>query len=118
MSKLFEDLKQSIHDMAKHVKGEHVAGITLNTVSIKPVPEAGAKDIKRIRTQLYMSQGALAAILGVSKKSVEAWEAGVNIPGKPVIRLLQLLVSNSHLLDDLITQETSPPPKKRVVNRS
>ena len=102
MSKLFDDLKESIADMAKHVRKEHVGGITLNTVSIKPVPEANGRDIRRIRGQLGMSQGAMAAILGVSKKTVEAWEAGTNVPGKPVLRLIQLLAARNDLLDDLL----------------
>ena len=115
MSKLFDDLKESIADMAKHVRDEHVEGITLNTVSIKPVPEATGKDIRKIRDQLGMSQGALAAILGVSKKTVEAWEAGTNLPGKPVMRLIQLLAARNDLLDELVTQTPTKAHKKRIV---
>jgi len=113
MSKLFDELKDSIAHMAKHTRGEHVDGITLNTVSIKPVPAASAKDVKKIRAQMGMSQGAFAAILGVSKKTVEAWEAGVNPPAKPVARLLQVLSTNESILDDLIEKEPSTKTKKK-----
>jgi putative transcriptional regulator len=102
MSKLFDDLKESIGDMTKHAQGELVQGITLNTVSIKPVPDLNAKDVKRIRTELGMSQGAFAAVIGVSKKTVEAWEAGTNVPGKPVVRLIQLILKRQELLKEII----------------
>lgn len=88
--------------MTKHAQGEHVQGITLNTVSIKPVPDMNAKDVKRIRTELGMSQGAFAAVIGVSKKTVEAWEAGTNVPGKPVVRLIHLILNKQELLKEII----------------
>jgi putative transcriptional regulator len=102
MSKLFKDLKQGVNDMAAHVRGENVPGITLSRVVIKAVPTHAFGDVKRARTKLGLSQGALAAILGVTKKTVEAWEAGTNVPIKPVLRLLQLLTSRDDLLGDLI----------------
>lgn len=113
MSKLFDDLKESIADMTKHARGEQLEGITLNSVTIKPVPSASAKDIRKIRAQLGMSQGAFAAILGVSKKAVEAWEANVNVPTKPVIRLLQLLSSNRNLIDHLIESDATVAKSKK-----
>lgn len=114
MSKLFDDLKESITDMGKHARGEHVKGITLNTVSIKPVPIADAKDIRRIRTYLGISQGAFAAILGVSKKAVEAWEAGINTPAKPVLRLLQLFSIRKNLLSELLDEVTWQKAKTKI----
>lgn len=115
MSKLFDDLMEGIGDMAKHVRGEHVEGITLNTVSIKPIPEVSAKDIKRIRVQMDISQGAFAAILGVSKKAVEAWEGGINTPAKPIARLLQLFSVRDDLLNELIVQEA---PTKKIKKKT
>jgi len=102
MSKLFKDLKQGVNDMAAHVRGDNVPGITLSKVVIKAVPTHAFGDVKRARAKLGLSQGALAAILGVTKKTVEAWEAGTNVPIKPVLRLLQLLTSRDDLLGDLI----------------
>lgn len=114
MSKLFNDLKHSIGEMAAHVQGEEVPGITLSTVVIKAVPTHAAGDIKRIRVKLGASQGALAAILGVTKKTVEAWEAGTNIPTKPVMRLVQLLTSRSDLLGELVEKTTAKPTRRRA----
>jgi putative transcriptional regulator len=114
MSKLFDDLKQGIGEMAAHIRGEDVPGITLNSVTIKPVPEHQPGDIKRIRSKLGASQGALAAILGVTKKSVEAWEAGTNIPTKPVMRLLQLISLHNELIHELVEKTAIKTTKRRA----
>jgi putative transcriptional regulator len=113
MSRLFEDLKESAGQMTAHIQGKEVLGITSSTVVIKPVPTHTVGDIKRIRVRLGASQGALAAILGVTKKTVEAWEAGTNIPTKPVMRLVQLLTSRSDLLSELVEKTTAKPTRKR-----
>ncbi|WP_051192086.1 MULTISPECIES: helix-turn-helix domain-containing protein [unclassified Butyrivibrio] len=58
---------------------------------VEPVKEYTAKDIKDIRKKTGTTQGFLAKWLGVSKKTVQAWELGTNIPNGPSARLLSLL---------------------------
>ena len=58
---------------------------------IEPVKEYTAEDIKNIRKKTGTSQGFLAKWLGVSKKTVQAWELGANTPNGPSSRLLSLL---------------------------
>ncbi len=58
---------------------------------VVPVREYSADDIKRIRKTVGASQGFLANWLGVSKKTVQAWESGRNIPNGTSARLLSLL---------------------------
>ena len=58
---------------------------------VKPVKEYSAEDIKKIRKKTGTSQGFLAKWLGVSIKTVQAWENGDNIPNGPSSRLLSLL---------------------------
>ena len=60
---------------------------------IEPVKEYTAEDIKKIRKKTGTSQGFLAKWLGVSVKTVQAWELGTNIPNGPSARLLSLLDS-------------------------
>ena len=60
---------------------------------IEPVKEYTAEDIKKIRKKTGTSQGFLAKWLGVSVKTVQAWELGTNIPNGPSARLLALLDS-------------------------
>ena len=62
-----------------------------NTISISPVPDFEAKEIKSIRTELGMTQVLFAGLMGVSPKTVEAWEAGRNMPDGPARRILSML---------------------------
>ena len=62
---------------------------------VEPVKEYTAEDIKNIRKKTGTSQGFLAKWLGVSKKTVQAWESGMNVPNGPSARLLSLLENES-----------------------
>ncbi|WP_240843591.1 DNA-binding transcriptional regulator [Acidaminobacter sp. JC074] len=44
-----------------------------------------------MRTQLSLTQIAFASLLGVSAKTVEAWEKGTNKPNGSARRLMELL---------------------------
>jgi DNA-binding transcriptional regulator YiaG len=73
-NKLFEGLKESIKDAGKFMRGEDVPGLTLHTVAITPVDQKKGRDLQRIRKRFGLSQGAMAEILGVSRKTVETWQ--------------------------------------------
>ena len=61
------------------------------TDEVLPIKTFSAEDIKKIRKKTHTTQGFLANWLGVSKKTVQAWEAGRNIPNGTSARLLALL---------------------------
>lgn len=46
-----------------------------------------------------MTQQLFASALGVSKKTVEAWEADRNIPEGPAQRMLELMEKDENLLE-------------------
>ena len=57
---------------------------------------------KRLRTETFnMSQNAFSEALGISKKTVEAWESGKNKPDSATRKLLYLLDNHSELMKDL-----------------
>lgn len=60
-------------------------------MEIPPLGEFSAEDIKRIRHQQGVPQRLFAEFLGVSKRTVEAWEIGRGKPTGPSSRLLGLL---------------------------
>jgi putative transcriptional regulator len=111
MSKLFEGLKESIIDAGKFLRGEDVPGLTLHTVNIKPLEPKTGKDLKKLREKYGLSQGALAEILGVSRKTVEAWEHD-GVPSKPVARILQLIEAEPRIMAFLVEEKQ----KKTAVN--
>jgi putative transcriptional regulator len=78
--------------------------ITLHTVNIRPLEEKTGKDIKKIREKFGLSQGALAEIVGVSRKTVESWEHG-GVSSKPVARILQLIEADPRIMDFLVEEK-------------
>jgi putative transcriptional regulator len=60
-------------------------------LTIKPVTSFNTDDIKRIRKKTGLSQVMFAGSLGVSPKTVEAWENGRNKPEGASRRLLEIV---------------------------
>lgn len=98
----FEELKASLDEAVAHSKGEKNRCRTV--VKEVPVPEYTAPDVARMRQSLKLSQRALAAVLGVSVRTVEAWEAGKNSPSGAASRLLYLFDCDHSLVDRLIVR--------------
>lgn len=89
MSSLFEDLKEGLEEAISYEKGTGKAAV--KTYTIQPVKEYSCKEIREIRIKLGMTQSVFAAYMGVSVKTVEAWEGGRAHPTGPVFRLLEIL---------------------------
>ncbi|MCB1197375.1 MAG: hypothetical protein KDK51_03310 [Deltaproteobacteria bacterium] len=53
-------------------------------------PEWTQKRIIKLRKEWDVSQAIFARLLNVNKKTVESWEQGINKPGGPSQRLLQI----------------------------
>lgn len=76
-----------------------VKGIRLETANTNSI---SGQDVKRIRKDIFhMSQTAFALALGVSKKTIEAWECGRNTPIGTAQKLLYLLENNTNLMSQL-----------------
>ena len=54
-------------------------------------------DVAQIRNSLSLTQKAFASVLGVSKRTVEAWECGKSNP-TPTAKKLMFLISQDHSL--------------------
>ena len=89
MTKLFDDLYQGLQEAIDYEKGQGKAKRI--TYIIKPVKEYSNVEIRKIRMDAKMTQGIFACYMGVSKKTVEAWECGRTHPTGPANRLLEIL---------------------------
>ncbi len=69
-----------------------------NKVTVEPVKVFGADEVKRIRKSTGMSQKIFASYMGVSDKTVEAWEAGTNHPSGAASRLLSMIEKDKELI--------------------
>lgn len=92
----YEDIVQGLNEAIEYKKGN--VKLKTSDVTIAPLPEIKSEDVKNIRMTLDMTQGIFAAVMGVSPKTVEAWEAGTNTPSGSAKRMLSLLQSDPDLL--------------------
>ncbi|MBQ5933484.1 MAG: helix-turn-helix domain-containing protein [Lachnospiraceae bacterium] len=94
MSKLFDDLYTGLNQAIDYAKGKNnsqAKAVTLVRYSIDPVEEYDRNQIRNIRMGAKMSQAVFADYLGVSVKTVEAWECGRTHPTGPACRLISLV---------------------------
>lgn len=89
MESLFEDLCVGLQQAIDYEKGVGEAKAT--TYIISPVKKYSCEEIKEIRKKAGMTQAVFANYMGVSQKTVEAWERGRTHPTGPAYRLLNIL---------------------------
>ena len=100
----FELLLASAEQALAYSRGDTSKGTATVREIPDPVPEYRAGDVARTRKDLNLSQRALADALGVSKRTVEAWEAGRNVPSGAARHLLYLLDTDHALVNRLVAR--------------
>lgn len=68
-------------------------------VTVEPVKVFEADEVKKIRNSIGMSQKVFASYMGVSDKTVEAWESGTNHPSGAASRLLCMIERDKDLVE-------------------
>ena len=95
MSKEFDILSAALDEAILDAKsGNKILNSETVSIEIEPLVEYSADAIKDIRQRTGLTQALFAKWLGVSTRTVEAWEAGRNKPSGPSSRLLSLLQQN------------------------
>ena len=61
---------------------------------LTPIREMPPESIREIRLKAAVSQAVMAAVLNVSVKTVEVWEAGTNKPSGLALKVLALAEKN------------------------
>jgi putative transcriptional regulator len=89
MSSLFDDVCEGLQEAIDYEKGIGKAKKTAFVIA--PVTKYSNSQIKSIRNKAGMTQTVFANYMGVSKKTVEAWELGRTHPTGPACRLLSIL---------------------------
>lgn len=102
--KYFDELMTSLEDAAAFAQGDTSRARVVEVDTDDPVPEYKADDVARTRQALNLSQRALARALGVSSRTVEAWEAGKNVPSGAARHLLFLLDGDHSLVQRLVSK--------------
>ena len=101
-----EELMTALEQAVEYEKGKKVKGVRRYKIKVKPLPHYKGKSIRSIRNRLGLTQATFAFIMGVSIKTVEAWESGRNEPQGPAQRILYLLDNDNALLEkyDLVSE--------------
>lgn len=95
MSKEFDILSAALDEAILDAKsGNKILNSETVSIEIEPLVEYSADTIKDIRKRTGLTQALFAKWIGVSTRTVEAWEAGRNKPSGPSSRLLGLLQSD------------------------
>lgn len=89
MGEAFESIMRGLGEVKAHREGK--LNLKTTAIVIAPLPIYEAKMIKALRLDLGLSQAVFAQVLGVAKKTVEAWEAGRNVPNGAACRFLEVL---------------------------
>ena len=89
MSKFFDDLMTGLNEAVAIEKGELKGRKTV--YEIQPVKNYDNNQIREIRNSVGMTQVLFADYMGVSCKTVEAWEKGTNHPTGTACRLISML---------------------------
>ena len=95
MSKEFDILSAALDEAIADAKSVNkILKSETISVEIEPLVNYSADTIKEIRKSTGLTQPLFAKWLGVSTRTVEAWETGRNKPSGPSSRLLSLLQKN------------------------
>ena len=96
---VYESIIKGLNEAVDYENGKITARTTKCTVN--PAPEFDAKQTRDARLSLGMTQTTFAQVMGVSIKTVEAWEAGTNKPVGAARRLLSMLQADPSMLAKL-----------------
>lgn len=87
----FSGIMSGLEEALAYEKGSAKAETIVRKLTLPDI------DVAEERKKLDMTQKAFASILGVSKRTVEAWETGKSNPS-PTARILIYLISQDHSL--------------------
>lgn len=105
MSEFFEELMTGLNEAVDIEKGTLKGRKTV--YEIQPVKRYDNNQIKRIRISIGMTQVLFADYMGVSTKTVEAWEKGTNRPTGSACRLISMLENETFTTLPFIRKMTS-----------
>ena len=92
---LLAGLKSTLEEVKAWKRGEEVPGLVVHDRTLLDL------DVAEVRKSLSLTQRAFAAILGVSCRTVEAWESGRSNPTPMARKLLYLIQEDSSLVQKL-----------------
>lgn len=93
---LFSSMEEGLEAALAHHRGEEVPGLIVHERTMPDV------DAAEVRKSLSLTQRAFASILGVSCRTVEAWESGRSSPTLMARKLMYLIQDDHSLIQKLM----------------
>lgn len=93
---LYDSITKGLTEAIEYEKGNVSAKKV--KVTVTPADDFSPKEIKAVRNKLNMTQRTFASVIGVSAKTVEAWETGTNKPMKTACRLISMINADPQIL--------------------
>jgi len=106
MSKIGQDLIEAMQELQDFSEGK--IELKRSFLHVTPVCEyISATDIKKVRNNLNLTQNMFAMVIGVSKKTVESWEAGRYKPDGAARRLISIMQLDPEFMEkyDILKRE-------------
>ena len=93
MSKTYDMISDVLDELITDYTANDGKNLTQKTIKmqITPIKSYDGQAIRNIRLKNRLTQVALSKYLGVSKKTIEAWESNRNKPNGPSSRLLEMI---------------------------
>jgi len=99
-NEFFEKFKQGLQECIDFENGDKTKG--RETIRSIPEPQYFPSDITQLRKSLNMTQKGMATVLGVSTRTVEAWETGRSHPKGTATRMLYLIENDNSIVQRLL----------------
>ena len=87
----FGSLQKSMREGLQVAKGKKVEHVRIAEYIVREPKNYSAKQIKKIREQIALSQPVFAGLLGVSVNAYRNWEQGRNSPSMMARRFLEII---------------------------
>lgn len=104
MSRAYESIMAGLTEAVADVKEKK---LPRRIVTVLPVKEYQAEEVKAIRKRTGLSQKLFAGYMGVSDKTVEAWESGKNHPSGAASRILNMMEMDEELVSNFPFVQTT-----------
>ena len=100
MTSVYNDIMCSLNELYDAAQGKET-GIVVHKRTIKDVDVFTPQQIKQVRLDSKMTQKTFAACIGVSAKSIEAWEGGRAHPDGAARRMLGLMRDHPNFAEEM-----------------
>ena len=92
----FSGIMEGLEEALEYERGKASAETFARKQSLPSV------NVAEVRESLNMTQKKFATVLGVSSRTVEAWECGKSTPTPTAKKLIYLIQNNHSLVDELL----------------